>query len=61
MEYEVAFGHNVQTWTGEKRKDKVLCLDIMSKRGWQKGSKKCYEKYEDFIGIEETEDKGNKR
>lgn len=46
---------------GEKRKDKVLCLDIMSKRGWQKGSKKCYEKYEDFIGIEETEDKGNKR
>ena len=32
MEYEVAFGHNVQTWTGEKRKDKVLCLDIMSKR-----------------------------
>ena len=55
------FGHNVQTWMGEKRKDKILCLDIMSKRGWQKGSKKCYEKYEDFIGIEETEDKGKKR
>ena len=46
---------------GRKEKGQNLCLDIMSKREWQKGSKKCYEKYEDFIGIEETEDKGNKR
>lgn len=36
MEYEVAFGHNVQMWTGEKRKYKVLCLDIMSRHGWEK-------------------------